>query len=276
MPVATVKDVATCFLKDDKDASQKALALKGANSLSGQDSLINANLYTATDSLNVGGIAVMVNIKKLMIGLFGSCVVVTLGFALYFAGAVLGLEYLKVLLNWPVIILVIIMNFKQPISQWLSQLRIDYGGLSLSSSQQAKSVEEKQTDSPAVPQVNPKNDQTEKTEKAPDGASLEDRLRQWRANAYIWEYRYLNYYLVYNTQCVLNWLYDNNKPIDFEVIDSVWRLIIPNAQERVAIVSALQQHYLIQTTGNGFEITPKGREYVEFRGMRPTPNSSKG
>ena len=97
-----------------------------------------------------------------------------------------------------------------------------------------------------------------------------------RAKAYLWEYRYLNYFLVPHTQRVLDWLASIPQSTSVSFFDSFWQPLIPGAQERRAIISALEQHHLIQLTGELVEITPKGKEYIQWRGPLPaaaTPSS---
>jgi hypothetical protein len=99
-----------------------------------------------------------------------------------------------------------------------------------------------------------------------------DELRQvalqWRASAYIWEYRYLNKFLVLNSQRVLEWFSTFTHPIDAQVFDGYWRTIIPVPNERLAILDALKQHLLI-AGDSSFQVTPKGKEYLEVRGPLP-------
>ena len=90
-----------------------------------------------------------------------------------------------------------------------------------------------------------------------------------RANAALWEYRYLNYFLVPTTQRVLDWLASLTSGTSLSLFNNVWLPLIPNPNERSAILSALQAHYLIKVTGEYVEISPKGREYVQWRGPLP-------
>jgi len=92
-----------------------------------------------------------------------------------------------------------------------------------------------------------------------------------RAKAYLWEYRYLNYYLVPHTQRVLDWLASLNTRTSYSFFDALWMPAIPNAQERQAVIRALANHHLIiESPGDLIEITPKGREYVQWRGPTTT------
>jgi hypothetical protein len=87
-----------------------------------------------------------------------------------------------------------------------------------------------------------------------------------RARAYFWEYYYLNYYLVPSTQQVLKWFASLQAPIPFSLFDTLWLPTIPEAKERKAIHDALERHYLIATVNTLISVTPKGHEYIEWRG----------
>jgi len=94
-------------------------------------------------------------------------------------------------------------------------------------------------------------------------------LQSERANAFLWEYRYLNLFLARSTQLVLDWLGTLQQPISVNLLDSHLQAYIVDAQERVAILTALQNHHLILIQNNLVQITPKGREYLQWRGPLP-------
>lgn len=95
-----------------------------------------------------------------------------------------------------------------------------------------------------------------------------------RARAFLWEYRYLNYFLAQSTQRVLDWFATNATPHPtVELFDSMWLPFIPSPQERQAILQALQAHHLINIDRDLITITPKGREYVQWRGPLPQPKA---
>lgn len=90
------------------------------------------------------------------------------------------------------------------------------------------------------------------------------------ATSYLWEYRYLNYFLVRKTQLVLDWIAELKQPTAYGFYDSFWMLVIPNANERKIILDVLQAHHLVQINNAGLiGITEKGREYIEWRGQLP-------
>jgi len=51
--------------------------------------------------------------------------------------------------------------------------------------------------------------------------------------------------------------------------DTYWTPLIVSAEERDAIMTALQAHHLIQIKEDLIEVTPKGREYISWRGPLP-------
>ena len=92
-------------------------------------------------------------------------------------------------------------------------------------------------------------------------------LQSERANAYLWEYRYLNLFLARSTQLVLDWLGTLRQPMSVSLIDSYLQTFVVDAHERAAILTALESHHLIFITpAKLIEISPKGREYLEWRG----------
>lgn len=91
-----------------------------------------------------------------------------------------------------------------------------------------------------------------------------------RARAYLWEYRYLNMFLVRHTQQVLDWLVGLPQRTTFQMFDAFWAPAIPTAQERKAVIGALETHHLIQFEGDLIDVTPKGREYSQWRGPLPS------
>ena len=79
-----------------------------------------------------------------------------------------------------------------------------------------------------------------------------------RARAYLWEYRYLNHFLAFHTQQVLDWFASLPNRTSMALFDSVWLPLIPSTDERRAIITALQAHYLILVQNELVEVTPKG------------------
>lgn len=193
--------------------------------------------------------------------------------------AKLVLEYLKVILSPQLIAggiaLAVFLLFRDDIKALMRRIaKIRFpGGSEVSTSQLERASGESppagRTPLPAPPgEV-----------RIPDGLSLtQDQVKAVvqvfqaeRARAALWEYRYLNYFLVPTTQRVLDWLTSLNTRTTVFMFDSFWLPIVPSAEERRAIINALQAHHLIQLTGELIDITPKGREYIQWRGPLPAP-----
>lgn len=182
--------------------------------------------------------------------------------------AKLVLEYLKVIVSPQLVVGGIILTFFRlfpgdikALMQRLAKVRLP-GGAELSMSQPPPGqIPSTTPDSPQVP---------EGLSLTPDQVQTIRQLFQAeRARATLWEYRYLNYFLVPATQAVLNWLASLNERTTVSFFDTLWLPFIPSAEQRTAIISALQAHHLIQLTGDLIEVTPKGREYIRLRGPLP-------
>jgi hypothetical protein len=106
--------------------------------------------------------------------------------------------------------------------------------------------------------------------------AIEEMFRAERAKAYLWEYRYLDHFYVLKTQWVLDWLASLPQRTTFGVHDAFWMPMIPDVQERRTIINVLQAHHIIfRDAGTDLiEVTPKGREYIEWRGPVPPPPQS--
>ncbi len=173
------------------------------------------------------------------------------------------LEYTKVLSSWPPICLimftVVIRTFREPIATWIKNLRVKYGDTEFSSQAARRDDSEVEIAGAQVDQSPPSG--------KPENSN--DATAQWRAAAYLWEYRYLNRYLVPHTQQFLDWIFGLKKPIAFGVADAFWNAKVPDPKERLAVIDALRQHYLIAVEDGSISITPKGEEYVQVRGAVP-------
>jgi hypothetical protein len=186
--------------------------------------------------------------------------------------AQLILEYIKSILSAPVIagavafaVLALFRNDIKALLVRIAKIRLP-GGTEVSTSQITKTeeaAENKPLDKPpppAEPPALPPSLDPRELEQ------VEQLLDAERARAYLWEYRYLNFFLVYHTQQVLDWFASLPSGTSASLFDSVWFPLIPSAGERQAIINALQAHHLIQLRGDHVEVTPKGREYIAWRG----------
>jgi hypothetical protein len=183
--------------------------------------------------------------------------------------AQLILEYLKVLLSPQVVIGMVVVAFFCRFSteivgvmKGVASIRLP-GGTQLSLQQQPISDIEKKaypvipTDAP-TPQT-PDIQLTPEKEKA-----LRDELKSVSELANLWEYRYLNFFLVPATKSVLYWLAGNENGITYSLYDAMWLPIITSKNERNTIINVLQTHNLISIEGSLIKITPKGKDYIAW------------
>lgn len=200
------------------------------------------------------------------------------------AVAQLILEYLRVILSPQGIVALILLVFfyrfhgdVRALIGRIASIRLP-GGTEVSTPQLGRATDEKAAlkEPPPLP--------LDATPVLPSGVHLSPEQAQAvaevfkaeRARAYLWEYRYLNYFLVANTQRVLDWLAGLQERTTLPTYDAFWIPIIPKAQERRAIIDALQAHSLIALEGELITVTPKGREYIEWRGPLPVSNREQG
>jgi hypothetical protein len=190
------------------------------------------------------------------------------------------LEYIKALLTSQVVAgtvaLTIILIFKREIKDLLLRVAtIKLPGGTEFSAPQASRIEED-------------SNQKKLPASASDGPDLKSLLsgtddsvraafEAERARAYLWEYRYLNHFLAFHTQQVLDWLSQIQSPASLSLYDTVWLMAVPSTVERSAIIEALSAHYLIQIQDQLITVTPKGKEYIDWRGPihRSASNTSK-
>lgn len=189
--------------------------------------------------------------------------------------ASLTLEYFKVLLSPQMVVGVVGLTFfflfREDIKALLlriAEIRFP-GGAEVSTSQSERQIKEENIEQkplpvPASSLPGLPNDLTQQQRVA-----IENILKAERATSYLWEYRYLNYFLVYRTQMVLDWLISLNQPTTYSHFDATWLPIIPSANEREATINALQAHHLVQVVDGAIQLTPKGMEYQQWRGALP-------
>lgn len=179
------------------------------------------------------------------------------------------LDYLRVLLTWPVIggglFAFALVIFKEQIRSLINRIgRIKFPGGEFSTSQVQKSEEAVQQ-GPVTPPTPPAPPPIEGVHLSPgDLEQVRAYLQAEHAAARIWEYRFLNYFLADSTQAVLDWLLALNQPTTVSAFEAVWMHTIQNAAERTAILHALQLHVLISMDGQTIILTEKGREYATW------------
>lgn len=179
------------------------------------------------------------------------------------------LEYLKVFLSAPVVagaaIFTFLIMFRGAIRGLISRIATIKlpGGSELTARQDPPPPIEK---APEVPP--PTKEETPILPAALDDKQVKEvreLLDAERARAYLWEYRYLNLFLVPRTQMVLEWLATVTMRPTVAMYDSMWSTQIPDVDQRATILNVLRSHHLVQQDGDLLQITPKGREYLEWR-----------
>ena len=193
------------------------------------------------------------------------------------------LEYLTVLLSAPpllsVVAVLVICRFTDDIRELLSRVaRIRLpGGTEVATQQMRATVDDKPTTPPNTEEIPV---QGIPRDLAPDQQQeIAGLIRSHIASAYLWEYRYLNFFLARTTQFALDWLVDISQPTTFSHYDSFFLLIVPSPRERQAMIAALETHHLIKVDDNTktIAVTSKGKEYHHWRGALPSPpNRSTG
>lgn len=184
------------------------------------------------------------------------------------------IDYLKVFLTWPVIggllIAVVLFLFKGELRSLISRIgKIKFPGGEVSTSQQEK-IEESQPGPVTPPVLSPPP--LEGMHLSPQQLQqVQSYITAEHAAARMWEYRYLNYFLAQDTQVVLNWLVGLNQTTSVSAFEAVWMQAIQNAEERGAILHALQMHVLITIVGDSISLTDKGREYASWPERRHLP-----
>ena len=188
--------------------------------------------------------------------------------------AQLCLEYLKTILSPQivagVVATIVIWRFKNEIRALMgriAKIRLPGGGeLSMSQVERALEPTEHPHSEPPKLSADSVNLPKNLSLTPEDQKIVRESFMAERANAALWEYRYLNYFLAQSSQEVLDWLASSKTGTSRSLFDNIWTPLIPNPNERTAIIAALQSHYLINITGEYVTITDKGFEYVEWRG----------
>ena len=189
------------------------------------------------------------------------------------------LEYLRVLLSTQIVVgaiaVAFLCLFKDQIRSLLTRIAlIKWGSAELSAPQPPSDP------TPSIEQSAPATSVNAEAAVLPIPADtqlpvgvaeqLTQAFQAERARAHLWEYRYLNYFLVPNTQNILDWLSSLPNAPTYTMYDAWWQASIPGASERKTIINALENHSLLEFQGELLVVTPKGREYIQWRGPRFT------
>lgn len=184
------------------------------------------------------------------------------------------LEYLKVLFSAPVMAagtaLGVALLFRDALISLLARIAslkvAGFGELQTAQSARAEFTRSGKNEPTPLPAEVTSENSLVATQGDPTHAA---RLKAERERAYLWEYRYLNFFLVRGTQLVLDWFANRSGPTTFAVYDSWWSSIVVDPSERFARVAVLKSHYLLVEDDGLLTVSEKGREYLTFRGVLP-------
>ena len=182
------------------------------------------------------------------------------------------LEYCRVAFSMPVVVLVVslvcILMFKKEIRGLFSRVgSLKIGAFEATASQSKMINQVKDSTLPSQISIESSN-ATASIVNETDGASKDaspELIAAEKARAVFWEYRFLDFFLVLNTQKVFDWFLNLNERATLPLYDAIWSQSIPDPNERMAIIGALKSHHLIQLVDGLFEVTPKGKEYAGIR-----------
>jgi hypothetical protein len=190
----------------------------------------------------------------------------------------LVLEYFKVFLSTQVVAGVVAFSFiylfREDIKALLLRItKIRLPGGTDVSTPQSPQLEDAPENKP-LPNPSPQDTSSLALPQNLDQKQTEDvkqLLDAERARSYLWEYRYLNYYLAYRTQQVLDWFASLPTKTSLSLFDTLWLPLIPSTEERRNIINALHAHDLIRIDNDLVDVTPKGHQYKNWRGLLPEP-----
>jgi len=184
----------------------------------------------------------------------------------------LFLEYLKVFLSAPAIAGVLgvafLCVFKSNLKSLIDRtIRGRIGSFEWNGSQKERLEEPETSGDPPKLAENEPVELPSEIRLTPDQiSSIQALLQSERANAILWEYRYLTLYLAPSTQRVLRWLSGPPSQHAVNFVESFLQTFVPEQLERAAIFRALQNHSLINIDGSGLiSVTPKGLDYLTWR-----------
>lgn len=182
------------------------------------------------------------------------------------------LEYLKVILSAPVLIaaitLTFLVMFRLDVRALMARIaKVKFPGGEIEASQLQKLHEQPPINSKVPELTTTQGNQVSEQPVAPDGdSSTSDTLTAVRSMALLWEFRYLNLFFARGTQLVLDWFAGLDPRATVALFHAIWLPKIPNSEERNAILRALESNQLISIDKGLVTVTPKGRDYLEWRG----------
>lgn len=196
-------------------------------------------------------------------------------------------EYLKVLLGWPAVALLILFiffsKFYSAIDYFIRNMKVKYKDVE-ATSQQAKNImpdgtqttEENEAEVVSLSKQDVQsiaegieNLQTDNTTKQQTIDALRDLVFQLANRSELFEFKYLNNLLVLNTKIVLRDLYSIGPMSRDSFIRSIFvpASVIDKFSEQLAIHSALLVNGLIEEEGSIVKVSEKGERYLKFIGL---------
>ncbi|HUU11767.1 MAG TPA: hypothetical protein VM431_14675 [Phycisphaerae bacterium] len=198
------------------------------------------------------------------------------------------LEYLKVILAWPLLgsagILLIVWCLRKPLDHLLRNISVRTpSGFEIQAQQPKPEPIEKEE--PGTVKLDPQ--QLEELSAFVDGLQnqlnlttkqkedLRNSARQeiekaWSASRY-WEFMYLDRFLVPHTKQVLWYFHSQQGQITREYFSLLWPgFNFGSENEREAVLNALQTNGLVTQMGNILSVTDKGRSFLIFIGSIPS------
>jgi|GEM_PF-1525777 len=108
-------------------------------------------------------------------------------------------------------------------------------------------------------------------------APAASELVQLRQRSLFWEYKFLNMFLVYRTQWMLDWLLDQQargQQTSLASFDAELAGQHVAMDERVAVLQALEAHLLVTRENDLLRVTDKGLDYARWRGPLTQPTAT--
>jgi len=177
------------------------------------------------------------------------------------------LEYLSILLSWPLLVfilgIVFLFKFSNSIKTFLENLRsLKAGPFEFSQQQKPpeeieKKIEDKLEESGIT---------LEKEDKEFQISQQQEVIRYWVERAKLYEFLYLNLYLVPNSKTALLWFINPSTKDNFIYSFILPPQIVNQKEEKEAIFNALLSNGLIEQDGILFKISEKGKRFLKFLG----------
>ena len=188
------------------------------------------------------------------------------------------LEYLKVFVSWPVVVLIIalivIWRFHQPLAEWIKNMALRVPGV-IELGQEKQSSPLKDFEPEVLTAGDVPTDDTDLSHE-----SSEETIKKLQATldreiniGKYWLYNYLSLFFVSNTKRVLAWL---NRQTATPVTEyhSNWANTVTSFEERSAILNALVNFYMVNLAEGSISLRVYGKEFIEWASISDLPGPS--